>query len=57
MHETAYELGEKFFKIYCKDTDTILDIGSFNMNGTLEIFVRKMQNIPESIYVLVKELI
>ena len=38
MHDTAYETGRLFFDIYVMKADTIVEIGSWNINGTLRDF-------------------
>ena len=38
MHNTAYQSGNMFFSNYCKNVKSILDVGSYNMNGTLRDF-------------------
>ena len=38
MHDTAYEIGGKFLKLYGRAGQTILDLGSYNVNGTLKDF-------------------
>jgi len=35
MHFTAFESGKDFFLVYGRDGDTVLDIGSMDVNGTL----------------------
>lgn len=41
MHDTARETGELFFKLYGMDKDkgSVLDVGSFDVNGTLRPYV------------------
>ena len=39
MHDTAYELGGRFFEVYWEDGfHRILDVGARNVNGTLRDF-------------------
>jgi SAM-dependent methyltransferase len=38
MHDTAYEIGGLFFQLYVTGGDSILDIGSININGSLRDF-------------------
>ena len=40
MHDTAYEIGRKFFEIYVKasSSTTIVEIGAFDVNGALRDF-------------------
>lgn len=46
MHDTAYEIGRKFFEIYWSDGfRRILDVGSRDVNGTLRDF-RANSEIP-----------
>ncbi len=36
MHDTAYNIGKKFFELYwCASHRTIVEIGALNLNGTL----------------------
>lgn len=35
MHDTARHLGRAFFETYTKPGDTVLDVGSLDVNGTL----------------------
>jgi SAM-dependent methyltransferase len=35
MHDTALEIGRRFFETYGLDASTIVDIGACNINGTL----------------------
>ena len=39
MHPAAYKNAEKFYEKYCKDnieSKTVLDVGSFDVNGTMK---------------------
>jgi SAM-dependent methyltransferase len=36
MHDTAKTIGQAFFELYAKSGDLILDIGSYDVNGTLK---------------------
>ena len=46
MHDTAYEIGQKFLEIYWPDGfRRILDVGSRDVNGTLKDF-RAKSEIP-----------
>lgn len=38
MHDTAYEIGKLFFDAYGRAGQTILENGSYNVNGTLRDF-------------------
>lgn len=38
MHDTAYEVGRRFFQIYATASSTIVEIGAANVNGTLRDF-------------------
>lgn len=39
MHDTAYEIGQKFLEVYWTDQfSRILDVGSRDINGTLRDF-------------------
>ena len=39
MHDTAYEIGQRFFEVYWQEGfKIILDVGSRNVNGTLRDF-------------------
>jgi SAM-dependent methyltransferase len=38
MHDTAYEIGELFFRSYVNAGNFILDIGSMDINGSLHDF-------------------
>jgi SAM-dependent methyltransferase len=44
MHDTARQTGQAFFKIYGRETGTVLDIGSMDINGTLKDFVPSGMN-------------
>jgi SAM-dependent methyltransferase len=39
MHDTARLIGEKFFKLYGRPGDHILDVGAMDINGTLRPYV------------------
>lgn len=48
MHNSAYKNGQKFFDKYCKENinnKKILDVGSFDVNGTLKPIFAKGQYI------------
>jgi len=38
MHDTAYEIGRLFFRSYVSAGDSVLDIGSMDINGSLRDF-------------------
>lgn len=38
MHDTAYEIGKLFFAIYGRPGQMIVELGSYNVNGTLRDF-------------------
>lgn len=41
MHDTAYKIGGRFLEKYIGDTAKILELGSYNVNGTLRDFSRE----------------
>jgi hypothetical protein len=38
MHDTAYEIGRRFFEAYGTPQSVIIEFGSLNVNGTLRDF-------------------
>src|SRR5271155_1541744 len=38
MHDTAYEIGRLFFETYVRPGDSILDVGSSDINGSRRDF-------------------
>jgi SAM-dependent methyltransferase len=38
MHDTAYQIGQRFFESYVRSGKLILDIGSMDINGSLRDF-------------------
>ena len=41
MHDTAYEIGRLFFSSYVRERAVIVDIGAYNVNGSLREFCPK----------------
>ena len=41
MHDTAYEIGHFFFDFYVRERALIVDIGAYNVNGSLRDFCPK----------------
>jgi hypothetical protein len=41
VHDVAYEIGRLFFETYVRPGDSILDVGSSDVNGSLRDFEPK----------------
>ena len=45
MHQSALENGKKFLQTYSLKKNIILDVGAQNVNGSLKIYKKELNNL------------